>query len=84
MRTEQILDEMLRLLEQNRIPIRKEPLGGSGAGLCKLKSRNIFFYDTQASPEENAFECARAIKELLDIDNIYLVPAVREFIESER
>jgi len=81
--TEQaILEELLSLLEANRVKIRSEPLGGRGGGLAMMKGQNIFFVDTEAPSAEVATLCAEAVTKLMNIDTIYLRPEVRQFIES--
>ena len=77
-----ILEELIALLESNLVTIRSEPLGGSGGGLCEIKGDNIFFVDTQAPSAEVAVLCAEAVAKLVDIDNIYIRPEVRRFIEN--
>jgi len=81
--TEQtILEELLALLEANRVKIRSEPLGGRGGGLAMMRGENIFFVDTEAPSAEVATLCAEAVTKLMDIETIYLRPEVRQFIES--
>lgn len=82
MNEQRILEELLGLLEANGVTIRNEPLGGSGGGLCTVKGEQIFFVDTQASSAEVAGLCAEAVSRVLDIDNIYIKPEVRQFIEN--
>ncbi|MFC1677561.1 hypothetical protein ACFL3G_10935 [Planctomycetota bacterium] len=77
-----ILEELLSLLETGGVSIRREALGGSGGGLCTVKGESIFFIDTQASSAEIAGCCAEAAIKLVDIENIYIKPEVREFIEK--
>ena len=77
-----ILEELLALLEANEVTIRSEPLGGSGGGLCTVKGRFILFVDTQAPSIVTATICADAIPKVLDIEQIYLKPQVRQFIED--
>ena len=77
-----ILEELIALLESNSVTIRSEPLGGSGGGLCEIKGDNIFFVDTQAPSAEIAALCVEAIVKFIDIDNIYIRPEVRRFIEN--
>lgn len=79
---QRILDELLDLLEANGVVIRREPLGGSGGGLCTIKADRIFFVDTQAGKADMAAICADAVSKIVDIDNIYIRPEVRKFIES--
>jgi len=79
---QRILEELLALLEANDVTIRREPLGGSGGGLCTVKGERIFFWDTEAPSAEMAAVCAEAIPKIVDIDNIYIRPEVRRFIEN--
>lgn len=78
---QQILDELVSILETSGIQVRDEPLGGSGGGLCKLRGRQVFFLDTQASSVECASACAQAVERAVDIEQLYIKPQVRQFIE---
>ncbi len=78
-----ILDELMELLQTNGVKMRKDALGGGGSGLCKVKDGYLFFYDTDSSIYENSLNCAKAVKEIIDIETIYLRPEVREFIEQK-
>ncbi len=82
MENKAILDDLVELLEKNSVKIRKDSMGGGGAGLCKLKNGYMFFMDTDSNIYENALNCARAVKEIVDIETIYLRPEVRDFIEQ--
>ena len=82
MNEQRILEELLVLLEGNDVTIRREPLGGSGGGLCTLKKERIFFVDTQASSAEMAALCAEAVSKLVDIEKVYITPEVRQFVEN--
>jgi hypothetical protein len=82
MNEQTILEELLALLEANRVKIRSEPLGGQGGGLAVMKGESIFFVDTEAPSAEVATLCAEAVTRLLDIETIYLRPEVRQFIET--
>jgi len=77
----QILEELLGLFEANGVIIRQEPLGGGGGGLCSVKGRWILFVDTQAPSEVMAAVCAEAVPQVVDIEQIYIKPEIREFIE---
>lgn len=76
-----ILEELLALLEAKGVTVRTEPLGGSGGGLCTIKEQKIFFVDTQATSAEVAALCAEAVSKVMDIENVYIKPEVRGFIE---
>ncbi len=76
------MEELLALLEANEVTIRNEPLGGSGGGICTIKGRRILFVDTQAPSIVTATICAEAIPKIMDIEQIYVKPQVRQFIED--
>jgi hypothetical protein len=82
MNEQNILDELLALLEANGVTIRNEPLGGSGGGLCSIKGERIFFVDTQASSAVSAAMCAGAVSKVVDVEQIYVKPQIRRFIED--
>jgi hypothetical protein len=82
MNEQNILEELLALLEANGVTIRNEPLGGSGGGLCTIKGENIFFVDTQASSAVSAAMCAEAVSKVVDVEQIYIKPQIRQFIEN--
>lgn len=82
MNEQSILDELLALLESNGVTIRNEPLGGSGGGLCTIKGERIFFVDTQASSIVSAAICAEAVPKVVDVEQVYIKPLIRQFIED--
>jgi hypothetical protein len=82
MNEQNILEELLALLEANGVTVRNEPLGGSGGGLCSIKGQRIFFVDTQASSAVSAAMCAEAVSKVVDVEQIYVKPQVRQFIED--
>ena len=82
MNEQMILQELLALLEANGITIRTEPLGGSGGGLCTIKGERIFFIDTQAPSITVATMCAETVPKVVDIEQIYIKPQVRQLIET--
>ena len=82
MNEQRILEELLALLEANGVAIRNEPLGGSGGGLCTVKGQRIFFLDTQAPSIVVASICAEVMPKVADIEQIYIKPEVRQFIEN--
>jgi len=77
-----IMEELLALLESNGVAIRNEPLGGNGGGLCTVKGQHTFFVDTHAPSIATAALCAEAVAKVVDIEQIYLKPQIRQFIES--
>ena len=77
-----ILEEILLVLGQNDIEIRREAMGGGGGGLCKIRDKTIFFVDTEAQSADMAGLCAQALLGNVDIESIYLKPQIRDFIEK--
>ena len=77
-----ILKTLIDLLEANRIKIRREILEDGSGGLCRIGTERILFLDNRTQPSEQAKICASALAEVVDIDNIYLLPGVREFVEN--
>ena len=82
MNEQRILEDLLTLLESTGVVIRREALGGGGGGLCTIKGQHLFFLDTEADSADLAVLAAEAVAKLVDIENIYLRPEVRQFIES--
>jgi len=82
MNEQRILEELLVLLEANSVTIRDEPLGGSGGGLCTIKGQQILFVDTQAPSAVVAALCAEAMPKVADIEQVYIKPEIRQFIEN--
>jgi len=82
MQDNSILEKLCGLLEKNNVSIRTEALGGGGGGLCKLKDKTVFFVDIDAPDAETAAICAQAVNKIVAIDEIYIKPQIREFIEK--
>ena len=76
------MEELLALLEANDVTVRNEPLGGSGGGLCTVKGKRILFVDTEAPSIVTATICAESLPKVADIEQIFIKPQVRQFIED--
>ena len=78
-----ITEQLLVLLEDHHVQIRKEAMGGNGGGLCCLRGKNVLIIDQESSSLETAISCAKAVESIIsDMEGIYLKPAVREFIDK--
>ena len=82
MDTREITEDLVALLEQYGVEIRREAMGGGGGGLCVIKGKKIFFVDTECPIAEMTAICSRAVNELLDIDSVYIRPQVRQVLEK--
>jgi hypothetical protein len=83
MNTEGLLDELLILLEKAGVAVRMDQMGGGGGGMYTAKGMNTVMLDSQASATERAAVCARALAKVTDIEEVYMKPEVRQFVERE-
>ena len=84
MEKQDILENLTELMEQNEIEVRSDFIGDLAAGLCVIKGKKVFFIDKNAQTADVLAACARVVHENIDIDNIYLKPQVRQFLENNR
>lgn len=82
MDTKEITEELVALLEQKGVNVRREAMGGGGGGLCVIKEKRVFFVDTECPIAEMNAICSRAVNEVLDIESVYIRPQVRQFLEK--
>ena len=82
METREIIEDLVALLEQNGVSIRRQAMGGGGGGLCRIKGKEVFFVDTECPAPEMGAICSKAVNELLDIESIYIRPQVRQYLEK--
>ncbi|MHC4552297.1 MAG: hypothetical protein ACYSUT_05975 [Planctomycetota bacterium] len=78
-----ITEQLLELLAERDVVIRKESMDSERAGLCRLKGQKTFIYNPKSPTFETAIRCAEAARiEIDDIESIYLRPAIRDFIDK--
>lgn len=83
MDTQMITEQLLSLLAERDVVIRKEPMPDGRAGLCCLKGQKTFFFNSELPAFEAAVSCAVAACGVIeDIESIYLRPAIRDFIDK--
>jgi len=82
MNEQSILEDLLEILETNGVTVRNERLGGSGGGLCDVKGSKVFFVDTEAPSTETAALCAEAVAGIVNVEQLYMKPQVRQFVED--
>lgn len=78
---QQILEELISILETNGVQVRDEPLSGHSGGLCTVRGRPVVFLDSHTNTQENADTCAQAVNRVINIEELYIKPQVRQFIE---
>jgi hypothetical protein len=81
MTPEQLLRELEELALQSSIAVRYEK-GDFEGGFCVLKAERLIVVNKKLAPAKKASILAQGLAEI-GIDELYLKPAVREFIEDE-
>lgn len=79
-----IFEELVVILEENGVRVRREAMGGGGGGMCLIDDERVCFVDTEAAVVNNAVNCAEAVNKIVDIEMIYIRPVVREFLEKHQ
>ncbi len=78
------LESLLDLLIRLGVEVRREKLGGSGGGLCRLRGRRVFFLDLDLDRAGRLEACVAAVAVLPEVDALYLTPALREQVDRAR
>jgi hypothetical protein len=85
MKPEQIYQELKDLAEKLNITISEQNLRISGirakSGLCRVKGNNLFILDKHKSIHKKNKILAECLSKM-NIENIFVVPAVREFLQK--
>jgi hypothetical protein len=81
MTQEQILRELEALAGNSGIALRYEK-GDFEGGYCILKDERLIVINKKLAPQRRASILAQGLAEI-GIDELYLKPALREFIEEE-
>ncbi len=84
MDNESILAELLDLAEAQGIEIRKVRIDSEAGSLCCLRGKWVLFIDDLAPAIEQLDVVASALAGIIDIQQIYLKPQIREIIEKSR
>ena len=79
--TKQILSELEEIVERLGFKLRYEK-GNFEGGYCLLKELSLFVINSRNEPERRIGIIARNLKEL-GIDEIFVMPHLREIIETE-
>jgi hypothetical protein len=80
-----ILGQLEELAQSLGIEIRNEPFKKEGSfspgGLCRFKGDYILIFNTKATREDRIEALAKAVKRF-DLDELYLRPGLREFLDN--
>ena len=82
-----ILGQLEELARSLGIEIRNEPLkkesSFSPGGLCRFKGDYLMIFNTKATNDDRIEALARALTRF-DLDQVYLRPGIREFLNKYR
>ena len=82
-----IIGQLEGLIERFGIQIRYEPMYQDEesvrllGGMCRLKEEHVVIINSKATIAEKIMALAEAVRHF-DIDQIYILPAVRELLEK--
>jgi hypothetical protein len=79
-----LVDMLLELIDKLGVQVRRVSMGGAGGGLCVLRGRPVLFVDADADAATQAHSIGAALAEREDLDAHFIVPQLRQFIESCR
>jgi N-dimethylarginine dimethylaminohydrolase len=82
-----ILGQLEELAQSLGIEIRNEPIrkesSFSAGGLCRFKGDYLLIFNTKATNEDRIEALAQALTRF-DLDQVYLRPGLREFLDKYR
>ena len=81
MKQEELIEELEHLASQLGVAVRYEK-GDFEGGYCMLKADRVLLINRRLMPGKKASVFALGLHEI-GLDNVFIKPAVREFIEDE-
>lgn len=82
MDSQALLEHLAELAAQLDISVRRTDLGGSGGSLISLRGQQILFIDTLADPADQLERIIPDFAQLGGLDDIYIIPELRELLEE--
>ncbi len=82
MDSQELLENLAELAAQLNISVRRADLGGSGGSLVSLRGQQILFIDTVADPTDQLERIIPDFARLASLDDIYIVPELRELLDK--
>ena len=80
----QTVEMLVEVAGKFGIECRTAPLGGSGGTMATLKGKQVFFIDAEAEAADQAHAIGAALADLDGLEDIFLIPQLRQFIEQCR
>ncbi len=84
MDSQELLENLAELADQLNISVRRTDLGGSGGSLVSLRGQQILFIDTLADPTDQLERIIPDFARLASLDDIYIVPELRQLLDQYR
>jgi len=78
------VEDLLKLIEQLGVAIRREPLGTDGGGLCIIQGKRVLFVDTAADLATQRAVCLSLLAQTPEFDNMFARPDIRSAVEAVR
>ena len=78
------IDMVVELLERMGVEVRRERMGGSGGGLCRMRGRQVMFIDEDADAATRLERCVEGLAALPESESVFLPPELRERVERMR
>lgn len=82
MKVEALLEELKNLAERMEITVRSE-IGRFSGGYCLLREKKLIVINRKMPVENKVAVLARSIAQF-PLENVFIKPALREFIDDER
>ena len=82
MSPQELQERLVELVSQMGITVRRADLGGAGGSLVRLRGQDVLFLDTSADPEDQLQRLAPDVARLPNLDDIYIIPELRELLEE--
>lgn len=89
MDAKRLVGELCLVAERLGLEVRREPLDGAAGGFCVLKRRPVVLLDPTLPADDQADVLAAALAEACrtgaakaDLDDVFILPEVRAFLEG--
>ena len=76
-----MIQHLCELADKMGYKVRMEMLGGSG-GPCEIRGTRYLFVDTSLDPMERVEQVAQALCNDPGIEDVYVLPEVREYLRK--